>query len=300
MKQIVTSCARVLQSVRLKQFIKAVLPPIITDRLKRRARPAPVDVEWEYLPAGWPDSTDWPDGGWNQLTVSETQRAKWKLFCDRVAGVAPLGIAHEATELSNVDDTAHHAVMTFGYVLARAAHMRSELSVLDWGGGSGHFYVLARALMPHLSLDYHCKDVPVLCANGSAFLPDVHFHSDDREPLCRTYDLVMASTSLHYSQDWRETLCRLAAACSSYLFITGLPLVDASPSFVVLQRPHRYGYHTEYAGWFLNREEFLSAARHCNLSLEREFLAVHRPLVPGAPEQAEYRGFLFIKSGSAA
>jgi hypothetical protein len=62
---------------------------------------------------------------------------------------------------------------------------------------------------------------------------------------------------------------------------------------VVVQRPHACGYHTEYLGWFLNRDEFLSAAAGCGLGLRREFLIDERPPVPGAPEQAEYRGFLF-------
>jgi hypothetical protein len=62
---------------------------------------------------------------------------------------------------------------------------------------------------------------------------------------------------------------------------------------VVVQRPHGCGYLTEYQGWFLNRDQLLTTAAGCGLALRREFLIDERPPVPGAPEPAEYRGFLF-------
>ena len=44
----------------------------------------------------------------------------------------------------------------------------------------------------------------------------------------------------------------------------------------------------------LNREEFLTCADAIGLKLVREFIVGHRPLIYRAPEQNEYRGFLFI------
>jgi hypothetical protein len=61
----------------------------------------------------------------------------------------------------------------------------------------------------------------------------------------------------------------------------------------VVQRPREYGYETEYPGWFINRRELLDAAAEAGLEHRREFLIMERPVVPGAPEQCEYRGFLF-------
>jgi hypothetical protein len=103
----------------------------------------------------------------------------------------------------------------------------------------------------------------------------------------------MASSSIHYSRDWRATLKQLAGVTDGHVFITRLPVVDNSPSFVVLQRPYSYGYQTEYPGWFLNRGEFLEAAKDLGLTLLKEFLVGERPGVPHAPEAADYRGFLF-------
>ena len=80
--------------------------------------------------------------------------------------------------------------------------------------------------------------------------------------------------------------------------MTRQPFVAAGPSFVVVQRPSRHGYLTEYPGWFLNRDEFLAEARGLGLELTREFLIAERPIVPDAPVQADYRGFLFAVPGA--
>jgi putative methyltransferase (TIGR04325 family) len=128
-------------------------------------------------------------------------------------------------------------------------------------------------------------------------LPHDTFHDSDSSALARAYDLVLASSSLQYLKDWRLTLGKLAEATARHLYVTRQPFVTRSRSFVVMQRPHRYGYRTEYPGWFLNRDEFLEAADGTGLRLRREFLIWERPYVPGAPEQGQYRGFLFEPAG---
>jgi putative methyltransferase (TIGR04325 family) len=183
--------------------------------------------------------------------------------------------------------------MRVGHVLARAARGRDRLSMLDWGGGIGHYYIYASALLPEVELDYHCRDLSRFAAAGRDVVPQATFHDADETALARAYDLVLASSSLHYSEDWRGTLARLASVTDHYLYVTRQPFIATAPSFVVVQRPHRHGYLTEYPGWFLNRGEFLAEARALGLDLLREFLIAERPVVPGAPEQADYRGFLF-------
>jgi putative methyltransferase (TIGR04325 family) len=187
--------------------------------------------------------------------------------------------------------------MAFAYVLTLAARSRTRLSILDWGGGLGHYYVLARALVPDLELDYHCKDLPLLCAKGRELLPAVHFHESAESCMGRRHDLVMASSSLQYSEDWRVTVGRLVRMTGSYLYITRTPVVRRAASFVVVQRPHGLGYDTEYPGWFLNMQELLTSAQTLDMELVREFLIDERPFVHNAPEQGEYRGFLWRPMG---
>jgi putative methyltransferase (TIGR04325 family) len=123
-------------------------------------------------------------------------------------------------------------------------------------------------------------------------MPEVHFHEDD-SCLDRAYDLVMASSSLQYTEDWESLLARLAGAASGFVYLAGVPVVLSTPSFVVLQRAYKYGFDTEYLSWVFNRDELLECAQRANLELFREFLLGYKPLVSGAPEQSETRALLF-------
>lgn len=69
--------------------------------------------------------------------------------------------------------------------------------------------------------------------------------------------------------------------------------MSENPSFVVRQRAREYGLDTEYVSWVFNRDELLDQVERAGLRLTREFLEGYQPLVHGAPEQDETRGFLF-------
>lgn len=247
--------------------------------------------EWQYLPNGWPVSAA---NGWNDQSILDAQLERWPAYEAAVREPTALRFSTMSGSGSQEgDEAAHNTAMVFAYALAVASHGRDHLSFLDWGGGIGQYAVLARALLPSLDLEYHCRDLPLLAAGGRRLLPQDRFHDSDDQAFERTYDFVLASSALQYVQDWRVTLGRLAKATEGYLLVTRQPFVARSASFVVLQRPHRHGYRTEYPGWFLNRDEFLEAANGVGLRLRREFLIAEKPFVPGAPEQAEYRGYLF-------
>jgi putative methyltransferase (TIGR04325 family) len=164
--------------------------------------------------------------------------------------------------------------------------------MLDWGGAIGHYYLISQKLLPDLQIDYHCKDVPVLAEYGRSLFPQAHFYTD-QTCLERKYDFVLVSGSFQYFQDWASSLKKLARATGEYLFVTRLPIVQQAPSYVMVQRPYDYGYNTEYLGWCLNRNEFLKQTENLGLKLVREFIAQESPYVTLAPEQPEYRGFLF-------
>lgn len=304
----------------VKWAIKAVTPPIfvlaakvVLVRLGLLRRPAPAEPEpapaepgeseWEYVPEGWERQRRDPNvRGWDVAAIVESYRAKWPSFVRALEGAQPLGVNHEVPageEVGTDDLAAHNMLISFAYVLALAAQRKERLSMLDWGGGIGHYYAIAKAVLPGVEIDYHCRDVPKLGAAGRELHPEATF-SDDDSCLERRYDLVLASGSLQFSEAWRETLRGLAAATSGYLFATRVPLALRSPSFVVLQRAYAYGYDTEYLGWVLNREELLAAASASGLDLEREFLLMAWLSAAGAPEAPTgHRGFLFRPSAGA-
>jgi len=277
----------------LKEMIRLLTPPVfihLAKWLQNRCRPR---VEWEYIPEGWAYAEKHPEvKGWNVHDVLETHKKKWPQFVAMIQSSLPLGIAHESALTTNEDITSHNTMMAFGYALALAAKHKDRLAILDWGGGIGHYYLLSQVLLPDVEIEYHCKDVPVLCKYGAQMFPHQHFYQDE-SCFDRVYDFVLASTSMQYTEEWKPLLKKLASATSDYLYIANLPTLQQASSFVFIQRPYQYGYNTEYLAWCLNRTEFLQTAERVGLILVREFIYGHQPFIQGAPEQNAYRGFLF-------
>jgi putative methyltransferase (TIGR04325 family) len=287
---------------------KQLTPPLLWNSLKRakdRFRPGPgadsepqveqEPPEWEYVPEGWAR----PAKGWDTEAVVAAYRERWPSYVAALAAPRPLGVYHEVVAGESVEENdreAHNMLVSFAYVLARVARGRDRISMLDWGGGLGHYLALSRAVLPDLQVEYHCRELPAVAAAGRDLFPEAFFYSDD-SCLVRRYDLVLASSSLQYAETWQETLQDLAAATHSYLYATRVPLALRVPSFVVLQRAYRYGYETEYLGWVLNRGELLEQAESAGLSLLREFLLFGQIDAEGAPERpVEHRGFLFARN----
>jgi putative methyltransferase (TIGR04325 family) len=255
--------------------------------------PRPERPEWEHVPEGW-RAEDTRAEGWNDASVAATQRRRWASYAALVRGKGPLGFHFFSKgEIVPTDQNAHNAFMTFAYALARAARGRERLSVLDWGGGIGYYALLAQNLLPEVAYDYVVKELPGLVALGRELMPWVAFETDADACLSRRYDLVLASSALQYEQDWRAVLGRLAAAANAWVLIARLPSCRRAKSFVAVQRPHEYGYATEYISWVLNRDEVLSCAAQHGLVLEREFLAGAPTVIHEAPEDMQPLGFLF-------
>jgi putative methyltransferase (TIGR04325 family) len=286
-----------------KQVVKSLTPPAVLElgkelrrRVLGRARP------WEYFSDQWAEvsSTD-PPRGWDVTSIPTLHARHWREFTATVAGPHPLNVAPEHGVNSSVrtgpygnDDVfMQHAIMTVAYALAHGGWGRQTLSVLDWGGGVGHYYVLFRALFPDLALDYSVRDVPSMVAEGRRLLPEVAFYDDDTQCMQRTYDFVLSNSSLQYARDWRAALVSLARVTDGRLFVGQIPTVHNTRSFVVIQRPYGHGYDTEYLGWCFRRSELLDAAQAAGLVLVREFLHGFKPAIHGAPEAPEYRGYLF-------
>jgi putative methyltransferase (TIGR04325 family) len=304
---------------KLKWIVKAVTPPIILLAVKvisirlglRKPDEQPEQTlpatepdtapEWEYVPEGWARIASDPSvKGWDVEAVAAAYREKWPGFLRAIEGAGPLGVYHEAgagDEVTREDAGAHNLVLTFAYVAALAAHGKERLTFLDWGGSLGHYGAIARAVLP-VDVDYHCREVEHTVAVARATGAAGRYVSDDSWA-DRTYDLVMASSSLQYSEDWRAQMADLARVCTGYLYVTRLPYTTRSSSFHVLQRAHRYGYDTEYVGWVVSRAELLECAATLGLGLEREFVIDAWLSAAGAPEDPiGHRGFLFSAPGA--
>jgi putative methyltransferase (TIGR04325 family) len=282
---------------RWKRGVVAWTPPALLPTVTRLARGRRARApEWEYVPEGWVRARALR--GWNDPSVLEAYRTKLDAYRATLVDAAPFAYRSTAElDLGDPDVGEQSLALTFAYALLHVARGRARVSVLDWGGGLGAYGFLARAVLPdEVELDYHCKEVPRIVEYGREAVPEVTFWDDDA-CLDGTYDLVFASSSLQYVEDWQRTLHGLAAATADALLLARVPIVHRHPSFVVLQRAHTYRFDTEYLGWVFNAGELSAVVAAEGLHLDREFVIGYRPDVVGAPEQDELRGYLFRRAG---
>jgi putative methyltransferase (TIGR04325 family) len=294
-----------MRLARARALAGMVLPPIIPKAVARvqsairrdPGRPLSLDFrpEWEFLQQQWPCS-DPRGAGWLSPSIIETQRRRWPIYSELIRGKGPLGFHLFTTgAISVANESAHNVFMTSAYVFARAALGQSRISVLDWGGGVGYYALIAQTLLPEVTLDYVIKELPGLVELGRELMPAARFEQDEAACLSRSYDLVLASSSIQYSEDWRSLVASLARAADRWLFISRVPIARRAKSFVVVQRPHHYGYRTEYISWVLNRDELLAHFADIGMTLEREFLAGGISHIRKAPDTIETLGFLCRK-----
>lgn len=280
-------------SPKLRELGRLVLPPLLAKPLAR-LWPSSQRSVLEYAPEGW-NALSGKIGiqGWDNESVIAAEVAKWQSFRENLEGAGPLGFSHEHTDLSDVRNVYFHNIhITYAYVLALAARNKTELSMLDWGGGLGHYYLLGKALLPDVNIRFDCREVPMMCEAGKKLCPEIRFHADDR-CLENSYDLVMVNGSLGYFENWKELLDRITQTVNRYFFLTRVLTVRDSPSFVVLQHTDIYDYKSDMLTQVFNEKEILDVVASSGLRLVREFVVGDRVAIAGAPELPRDCGWLF-------
>jgi len=284
---------------RVKRILELFLPPIMIkgartlQNLFKKPDLHSIGFHYlEYAPDGWQTKlNNSQNRGWSVNSVVDSEKAKWDNFCRNLEGSGPLGFSHEHTDLSVIRNPNFHNVhISYAYVLALAAHKKDSISVLDWGGALGHYYLVGKAVLPDVNIDFHVKEVPLMAKTGEQLNPEVHWY-DDETCLEREYDLVMMTGSIPYMEDWADVLHRIACSVKEYLFIARLPVVEHSTSFVAIQ----HLYNSQMLHQQINQGELLETVRETGLTFVREFVVGDRPFIKGAPEQCEVRGYLFKK-----
>ena len=264
---------------RSKRVVKSILPPFLWDigkDVKRRLLPS-VDY-FAFAPDGW--STRLPNGAtsedyWNKFIAHE--RTICEALIARVQAGDPVSVL-----------TGDIKEVLFGYVLALVARDKPKVTVLDYGGNLGDYYWFAKALVPAIELDYHCKELPLVAETGRQITPAVTWHTSD-ECLNQAYDLVMFSSSLHCLPDWQPILRRACRSTRGYLLLSDVPTVRRVPAFVVTQRSGSMT-HLQHQ---MNRSEIVDTVEREGMRLIREFEMGPHPRVANAPEQSTCVGWLF-------
>lgn len=273
----------------LRRAIRDALPTALLTRY-RRLRYGAAGVPWEIVPGGFPPSQ--PDHGWALERVAAAEDQRWPRFQQALAAPRPIALAHEDNDPARPQVWAEHHWLTVLYV-ARRASINDRLELLDWGGGLGHLQPVLREAWPELELHYHLHDYPAFCDRARSHLPDAVIHESASSALGRQFDLVLASGSLHYTEDWRGLLARLAQCSRRDLLLLRLPTVSTAAPYVFVQRVPNIGYATEFYSWCLRKDEVVDFVASQGFVLEREFLSLEEAPVVGAPEPGTYAGLWF-------
>ena len=176
-------------------------------------------------------------------------------------------------------------VTAIGIVLGRK---KSEklITVLDFGGGGGNHYWVAKKFFPQANLDWKIVETETLCRAASLTLEneELKFHTSiaSATELNREIDLVFANSAIQYTFDPMLTLKELLGLNSKVVYITRTPLSILDKNFEYFQ----FSLASENGpGTLLERQNRIvsyrcSAIRRVDVLLEfnkkyREVIEVH-------------------------
>lgn len=235
--------------------------------------------------------SEWPlpeDGGWAEGAQAAAQG--YGEAISRITTGQAISFRPEQEPLAWVssDPQFHHLMVQFALVVASLPSTETVRRILDYGGAFGAHVHALRRLLPHVRLDYTVCELPSFCEQGRKLNSGVRFVSSLSEA-GPGYDLVYASSSVPYTQNWRALVAGLSAASKGKVFVTRTPFVFRSPSFIVVQ--HAYG--TKYPGWVFNYQEFAREFEGLGFCLEETFVNGRGLAVRGASESNIHLGLLF-------
>lgn len=246
-----------------------------------------------HLRRGRPAAPKW------RIAGSGTGRVPWMpypVFDEPVGVIAPNPVTDDKLTTGEITggqttDGSRAMVLGFAFVIAKVARCVNTLSVLDFGGGLGGYYRIARNAVPDLKITYTVQELPDLCAIGRQARPDVRFVSSSAD-LERSYDLVVASSSLQYAEDWCGQFADLARHASPWLFVTRVMIFEDETRLLAERVPSG-----EATVWAFGRSEFLAVGASAGLCLVDEFAFQDSfDDIEGTSEKPTIRGFLFRRA----
>lgn len=277
--------------------LQLILPPVLTNFLLKNMGYLGM-APWQYMPEGFDYKVK--SNGWDLDSIAKLQAKKWPDYVKRIQSNDTIGINHESSITDGTDPFFHNLLMSFAYVLSLAGLDKKQVNFLDWGGGIGHYGLLAEELLKPsgIPLNYFCYDFKIFGEHGKKLNPSYTYFDDKQQHQDVHFDLLMASSSIWYEEKWQNGVDQLCAYQSDYLYITRMIFISEKPSFVAIQRPKNMGYDTEYLFWIINKHEFVGYLSEKGFNLIREFEFGPTTPIFKAPEQGTMKGFLFKKQSS--
>ena len=119
-------------------------------------------------------------------------------------------------------------ILTAVGIVTQMPREKQPIKVLDFGGGGGHCYWVARRFFPEIQFEWHVVETEELCSAANLRLAreGLRFYKDLAElpDTNVVYDLIFANSSIQYTKEPFETLKKILEIGTSLLFITRTPL----------------------------------------------------------------------------
>jgi putative methyltransferase (TIGR04325 family) len=124
--------------------------------------------------------------------------------------------------------------------VSMALNGAKKLRVLDFGGGGGFHYNIARAILPStIELDWYVVESSELCAASQQLIvPELKFFDSiiEASKELQVVDLIFTSSTLQYTPNPLKSLEELLKINARYLFITRTPMSDHDETIVCVQK----------------------------------------------------------------
>lgn len=140
------------------------------------------------------------------------------------------------------------------------------LRVIDFGGGTGHYYYLMRRYLDQLS--WAVLETPEMVAACRAFATEGLSYHSSPETLSGEYDVVIMSSVLQALEKPLSTF-RDIAQRAPFCIINRLPLISSDKDRLTIQRVPPSIYKASYPFWFFSEGLFLRAVEDTHRLLMR-------------------------------
>jgi len=182
------------------------VPPILLDLVARRR---PSAKTYETYEAALADADSYEDP-----LLTELVAAKGKQFAENLQSTNELDYSHLRILLALV-----------------GSPTSQPLRILDFGGGSGtHYWVAKKLLGESVELDWRVVETPAMVEAVKRYElanNELTFYSNVQDATAGvTFDAVYASSSIHYTPEPYKTLEELCNVSSRRLIITRTPIAD--------------------------------------------------------------------------
>lgn len=202
----------------MKAFLKQITPPLVWGVIRRMATTSPPVCKTYGEAARYCRRGGYEDGDLVRAVVEKNIIFR-KHIRDRPV----------------FDLAALRTLIAFG--LSKTAE---ELKVIDFGGGAGYHYEIARAALGKSSaIRWNIVETPAMAKAAQCVEEDGLRFFDSVEDAGRdlgTVDLVLASSALQYCPDPELFLRRLVDVGARHLFITRTPFSESGEDVISVQR----------------------------------------------------------------